>query len=718
MGEQACDLARDNDLDEWGAGDPSKIHQSVRDLASLYGVKMNRVGYKETSALINSEVTAWFGPDEAPPSATALLTDEARRLAQEMGLEVNLGDLPLDALAAQAGSALRAAALEMAPAPLSPEQARGIVRQVVREEMEGMKRASDYIESLPLIGSGEGKTSSNVGYGITMEEKHLVRDIVMANSITTPVFIEATIVAAREMELVLDSLPPDMNRATMAKIMLNMASNSREVINAAPGVDQKGELERARILPAALMLALVPAMREESTEAGQAPMGKKAQALYAFLTSPEGKLLGGDFMALAGETLLHPETHNHAGNLLGSVQVMNLTRQILGRMLGQSVLDDPDFEAVMYYARATPLHKIPGGVYTKTIDDYARFLPGLTALGNLRPPLGQAQWNSLRPVMDMIARGFGKRLDLEQDTGLKFVAGYAREILTAMDEKGDTLTAAELWRVIFGKTEKEPADLSAANLGPRIYKMAASRLYSLAKEADPDADHVTLGVTCDIGLKVGLPLAKLEDLMRPGGRITLEDFRGGQFLSLSSLNGINEKNDFGLSTDFHRREARDGYFTWFLTQETETGEDETLEMKSPKGPCAAITLFGKDGQGIYVTNKGLTAENCQGSLQHREIIEKCREICGSEPQFHRVMQCFSQASTILARIITTGIYGGNLGEHFHFNMTAQQRENGEVVVTVENPTDTQPMHCRMEFTIGQDGAGPMTDLELVRTRHA
>ena len=646
----------------------SNMHQSVRDFAVSVGVKMNRVGYAENKPLATATTNAYTGPAETP-KLTPLFLERAQVIATELGLtDLNVADLDPVTIGSLIQRALDGNELDR----LTEAQARAIADGTIRDVLTGYKDTLEFIKGLPTeyIPANAGK------FIITPEEKTMLLRIIPGSTLRDPELIKAVVLESRALAQHVDKLlTPGMNATDMARFVMEMSSIH---------VNKIGKLALSKSVDAQRHGAMSVAM--QLTLGAKHLTPDQAGALYDLVSGNEGKLLGGAAVGMTSHGMTHKNDITNFGakmtGVMGTMTMLDSMRLILGRQLGKNPEENP------FYYTEIPPRKIRAGIITdmaKVFGLNSKDIPGYEALTKLTPPLTDAQWGALLPMMGTIAKGIEG--SFECDIILRMVAVNAPELAAARERIGKDLTPAQIWEVVIGG--KPPKGLTAENLGETMHRHATATLLKLGAQTSQISPE-SMKPVIEYNLGQGIPFKKIVEAMKPGGKLTLADIRFGGDFGLSSLGNYTADNAYGLTTDFRRRAS-----------DKITGMPSTIRMEHP------------DGHGVVYTHMQIsTDENTAANPLFQDIITHCRELTSSEIQFQRVMQCLSQASTVNMRMLSEMLPGQFLSEHAHANATAQKLPNGDVVVEITNGENVKPIGGQMKILVDVHGKVTVQELSV------
>ena len=639
------------------------MHQSVRAFGETHGVRIAQLGYKESDTLASSEAIAFTGSSEKP-AVTNLLRERAGAIMREIGLaHFTVDSLDLQLL----GTHIYRAVLEKNQELLSPAQARALAEQALREYLLELKPAMDFIAGLP--------TESSEPFAVTPAEKERLLRVIPGTPLRDPELIKAVLLESRNLREPLQKLlTPGLSRDDMATPLLQISSTHIAMTGSFKAHDKvTGEVSGA--YQAALTLAL---------DALQPSRGQE-MALFELVSGAEGMQLGRSFVHVAQlcETSQQPNIHQKKYGLLAGMSALNTLRMLLGQRTGVAVEDEP-----LLYTEEMSIQDIPGSVFVAAADALnlkSTDIPGYAALSLVTPKLTEEQWRTLMLVIQMVGKGFTAPHD--HDFSMKMVAAYARELLEAAEKnRGKPLSPAQIWQTVIG--DKAPADITADNLGARMYETAASRLFQRAWGVPSTFDADTLKKLAQHALSKGIPFQTLLKAYQAGGTLGLTDSRFGA-PHVASLPTYTMDNAYGLVTDWGRRKP------------------------DAKGNPSVMTIYTNDGQGFLIAHKPIPpGENTAENPIFVEIIKKCRSICHSDLQFQRVMQALSQASTMHLKFLAATLPGRTFSEHSHMDSTVTPQPDGSIIVRLANGPEDRPFGAHIQITVTAAGEATVTDMGL------
>ncbi|MCL1889860.1 MAG: hypothetical protein FWF99_05080 [Desulfovibrionaceae bacterium] len=514
---------------------------------------------------------------------------------------------------------------------------------------------------------------------ITPEEQQRLLRVIPGTPLRDPDLIKTVLLESRSISGDLKKLVfPGMSLESLAESILSISNTHRKLIG--PFEEQgRARDEVYGAYRAALTLAL---------DSLQLTPGQERE-LYGLVSGPRGVELGRGFVNMADLGYLNKteESARLKVGLLGGVSALDNLRLILGPRVGERVEEDP-----FYYAEDMDVRDVPGVLFQKAeaLGFKSVDFPGYAALSLVSPKLTHAQWDALLPLLRTVGQGFTKD-KFSHDQVLKMVAVNARELLAALEaNRGRPLSPAQIWRAVIGGSA--PRGLTEGNLGPKLLQTASTRLFQKSSVMFPDSPPEYAEIMIPAGLgESGLSFQTMFNACRPGGRISLEDLRFGP-PTMSSLSGHNEQNAYGLVTDFRRRQT------------------------APDGTPSTMTIRAGGGNDVTIAHQHIPdEENNPDNPIFTAIMEHCRGLCGSEPQFRRVMQSLSQAGTIHLRMLSEKAFAGtgkSFSEHSHMNSTVSRLDNGSVVVELANGPDDRPFGGRIQITVSPDGEAEITEMSL------
>jgi hypothetical protein len=643
-----------------------EIHQSVRAFGATLGVNVAQVPYRETEALAQSEALAFSGTAEQPV-VTPLLQDLAATIAGEIGLD-HFNPADLDPVAV--GTRISSALLQRSGALLSPAEGRAVSEQALREHLQELKPAVDYITALPT----ERTPGVQGEFVVTREEKDRLLRIIPGSPLRSPELIRAVLAEARNIRGPLRKLAtPDLDVGKMAEHLMLIGDGHLAAIGPFDGQSAlQGEVSGA--FRAVLALGL------DGLDLGPS----RERALYDLIAGEKGQQLGNACVALGeqcAERKVPDAGRRHAEQRCVMAAMDNL-RMLLGPRVGEQVEEDPFY----YNSDQMDVRDIPAGVLAANgflIQPNALSVD--LALAMVAPKLTHAEWDTLMPILQTVDRSISDTFD--NPITLKMVAANARELLAATEaNRGMPLSPEQIWQVVIGG--RAPQGLSSDNLGTRMFAEAEERLYQRAHALNPNTTPGEAKPLICGSLGQGIPFQTLYNAYQPQGHLGLQDMRFGP-PSPSSLTDYTEDNAYGLVTDWLRRKD------------------------SPSGVPSLMTIADREGNGVAIPHLSIPAEeNVPANPIFVKIMEQCGNISQSPLQFQRVMQCLSQAGTIHLRILAEKFPGLSLDEHSHMDSSVKAQPNGDVVVELRNGPDDRPFAAHIQFTVTPQGETTITDLSV------
>lgn len=643
----------------------SDMHQSVRAFAETLGVRIGQVAYKETVALAESEALAFTGTTERPV-VTDLLRDRAGAIAREIGLtQFNPAGLDPIPLGIRIAHAVQGRDNEL----LTPAQAREVAEQAIREYLQELKPAMDFIAGLPT----EPNPDAPQQFVVTPAEKQRLLKVIPGTPLRDPELIKTSLLEARSLVTPIKRLMvPGLSDADMVAPLLQISSMHLNLVGSLR-LQGSAKDEVYGAYKAALTLAL--------DDLQLTP--QQTVDLFDMVSGPRGVALGRSLVSMASlcEHLKIPDAGVKKAGLMGGMSGMDNLRLILGPRVGVAV-----DENLFYYAEAMDVQDISGSVFAaaeSVLHIRSTDMPGYAALSMVAPKLTRADWDTLLPILQTVGNSFDNRYDHEYAT--KMVAANARELLVAAEaNRGRPLNPTQIWRTVIGGNA--PEGTTADNLGTRMYETAIARIVQRAQAINPDKPVAALQPFIQFYLSKGIPFQTLYNAYQPGGRLVLEDLRFGA-PTLSSLSGYSGSNAYGLTTDWGRRQA------------------------SRNGNPSMMTINTGSDKGFVIGHRSIPeGENVADNPIFVRIMERCRSITRSDLQFRRVMQSLSQAGTINLRMLAESFPGLTLSEHSHFDSTVTPQPNGNILVEFRNSEDDHPFGAHLQITITPTGETSVTDI--------
>ncbi|MDR1360089.1 MAG: hypothetical protein LBJ82_03815 [Deltaproteobacteria bacterium] len=650
----------------WDDAPLNETHQAVRAFGAALGVQIGQELYPETSALADSESVAFAGTTEQP-AVTDLLRNRAGAMAAEIGLSpFDPGDLDPEAVGTRIQNALWARGNEA----LTPAEARVVAEQAIREHLAELKPALDFVNGLatqPVPGDRNQLV-------VSPEEKQRLLRIIPGSPLRSPEMIKTVLLESRALEPQMQRLAvPGLTRDDMAGPLMRIAAEHMQMIGPF-GNRSELQAEASGAFRAALALTL------DSLQLS----GARERELFTAVAGEKGLELGRACACLADLCVDRdiPKAGEHQAQLLCSMNALNHLRMLLGPRVGEEVEEEP-----FYYTEPMDVRDIPGIVHDKAERVFsirAADLPGFAALAAVTPKLTGAEWNTLQPLLQTVGNSIPDNFD--RGIVMRMVSANAPELLeAARANPGRPLSPDRIWRTVIGG--RPPRDLSADNLGARMYETGANRLFERARALNPDADRDSLQNLLQFNLGRGIPFQTLYKAFQPGGRITLADIRLDP-PALSSLRGYTEDNAYGLVADWQRRK---------------NGPDDRPSMLTIENP-------GGDGSFVIPHVSLSEEENVADNPIFAAIMDYCRGVCRSELQFQRVVQSLSQASTVNLRLLAECLPGQTTSEHGHMDSTVRPQPNEDVVVELANGPDDRPFGAHIRITVTPEGEATIDDI--------
>lgn len=645
------------------------IHRSVRVFALARGTEFPPVSYEGIREQSMRESQAFTGTSERP-EVTALLRERAGAIAAEIGLTPFS---PNDLDPVTLGARIMREVQGTGDVPASPGGARELAEAVIREHLQELKPAIDFIAGLPT----EADPAVPGQFVVTPEEKQSLLRTIPGTVVRDPVLIKAVMLEARTLASPLAQLAtPGMTVADMAAPVMAISSRHMNMLRSLQEQGFTSDTTYSGYI-AALTLAV---------DAAHVTPGQTKE-FYEAISGPQGIMLGRSLVGMASAYKLSrasiPDAYLKAGYLLGGLAGMDNLRLLLGARAGVAVEENP-----FYYHRGEDMgvQDIPGPVFTamaRELGFRSTDFPGYAALSMVAPKLTHPQWKTLQPVLRMVGESIPDHFD--HDLALKMTAANARELLAAAEENpGTPLSPGQIWRAVLG--DDAPEDVTADTLGARMYETATARMLERVQGAFPDATMETTGFSIKQSLGQGIPFRTLHNACQPGGQLGLEDMRFDAPI-LPSLAGYDAGNAYGLVADWGRRGA------------------------SSDGTPSMMTIETGSGSGFAIVHHPIPdQENVADNPTFTAIMKHCRSACSSDIQFQRVMQCLSRAGAENLRLLAETFPGMTLREDSHFDSTVSPKPDGSVVVTLANGAQDRPFGAHIQITVTPAGEATVSDI--------
>lgn len=538
------------------------------------------------------------------------------------------------------------------PGPIDPAQLRTVIMSSISASLTELKATLDSIDQLP---AQHGAAMSQGAF--TAQQKSVMKDMVMTTGLRDIGLITRLADLARKNSSDIGRLCRDQNTVdNLSEAILNLASE---------------------FLPMIRQMEANPVPNQEDALGGMMMMaigfsGQDPAALGNMFDSLNGELgqqVSGAFMHVAGQGGMNQQ------RMLGAIRVMEELRTHSGTRLGVNVERDPLFFA----QTVSEKHQISGQV----MDNINRLAPRAfsdldISLGRIVPPLNAAQLDVLHSLRD--------RLQASVPQEHRFVIpmllqGNARTLLAAQEGNGDRpLSASQIWRTVTGHSA--PWGLKESALGGRLLGHVVSTYDQAVRIACPDMSESQREVMV-FNLGQGISFPKLMDLTRPGARLTADDV--AQDLGMSSLRDYSPDNAYGLTTDFRRR-----------------GQNTVMRFEAADGRVLRTSPF-------HIPD----AENVPTHPQFIQMLDHAESMTASPAQKARLMQAFSQAALIMARILSTTFPGIQFSEHGNFSVTATQGDDNTVVVNIDSDP-ALPLRFHQQYIIEPSGGHRCSEFVMER----
>jgi hypothetical protein len=274
---------------------------------------------------------------------------------------------------------------------------------------------------------------------------------------------------------------------------------------------------------------------------------------------------------------------------------------------------------------------------------------------------------------------------IDSEFALAMISSTGPDLLAVLQANGGKdLSNAQVWQAVLGSPM--PPDVTDADniFGARLFEDFKTRYLAAARETAPEVSEYlleqNLNVTCFSQM---LSPRRMLELTLPGGGITLTDL--GVSTGMGTLRNYDQTTAYGLVTDFRRRD---------------------------KG--TVMTFEDRQGQDYVVQPFDIPdTENTPDHPIFQEIIGKVGAMTQSEAQTARVLQAFSQAGVISARMLSTAFPGTYMSEHGNFSVTAKEQDNGTVVIDIVSDPSL-PLTFAQQFTVNTDGSHTCTGFTMSR----
>ncbi len=301
------------------------------------------------------------------------------------------------------------------------------------------------------------------------------------------------------------------------------------------------------------------------------------------------------------------------------------------------------------------------------------------ALAKMRPALNNEQFNALEALGNRLAEATPDNYQLDLPN---LIMSNSKPLLKALEKNGGKLTDSQFWNAMTGYDMAPSLIEQHGGLSGLIQFMEETYTKAL-KTAAPNQSDPQRNMAIHTNFASGVPFSKLMQLIYPHGRLTKDDI--SQSLNMSSLAGYGPENAYGLTTDFRRRSKE------------------------------SIMTFAPLNGDILQTNPFHIPDNeNKPSHEHFQLLmEKANSMSQSPAQKARILQAFSQAGVIFARMISDVFPGVTLSEHGNFSVKAQQQEGGNVVVDIVSDPSL-PLHFEQQYVIEPNGDHECTKFIMER----
>jgi hypothetical protein len=395
------------------------------------------------------------------------------------------------------------------------------------------------------------------------------------------------------------------------------------------------------------------------------------------LSGPLAASTAGAFVMVARDPAVDDQ---HRANLLDIPYTMNALSSAAFASLGRG--DAPDFR--FFSPPLEGWHQVPpGGRGTGgCMHILARVAGGrrgpvsdaVQSLIRHVPPLSRDEWAILLPHVEKAGHGPNALM------AANLLTASSAGLLEAVRANGGRpLSNEQTWEAVTGSPM--PEGVTDADFGERLYEACRDHYIAAYRERYPNVPEVLAESHFDLILGNLLSPRKMLDIhTRPGAVLTLADTH--THMRMSSLSAYGPETAYGLTTDFSRRDPR-----------------------------SVMTFTNNQGDIYQIHPSPVPREqNTPDNTAFQDIIRHARAMTHSEAQCARVLQAFSQAGLMSARMLGTA-FGVAVSEHGEASVTAVERQDGSVAVDiVAGPS--QPVNFRQQYIINTDGSHECTGFEM------
>jgi hypothetical protein len=325
-------------------------------------------------------------------------------------------------------------------------------------------------------------------------------------------------------------------------------------------------------------------------------------------------------------------------------------------------------------------------------------------LARLEPPLRLEDQIRLEKLINQItqsARG-PERAALSQ---LLIYSSW--ELLAALRGEGEEPGLAKIWAALTGVPFPKNLPGEPTRLGERLNAAIRSEYARLAREITTDVLEISLNFALATGS--GVSIKKILELLKPGGRLTLDDYHGPR--ELGPLRGYEPKNAYSLAPAGIFLAAPGSEFSFLrpghnpvslkfpeCLEKLEIIELETVELEraepgnSPRQPKPQPRPEGPT---------------------LKTLLELVGSLTQSEPQKARVAQALLETGPLLARKMAPLTGEGVHHELAKTRAQVQASLSGQVTVELTNLANPT-INFQARIRVDVDGSAQITDLLLER----
>ncbi|MDR2788733.1 MAG: hypothetical protein LBD06_10365 [Candidatus Accumulibacter sp.] len=563
--------------------------------------------------------------------------------------------------ASSAMTAANTAAVQEGRVP-GKEELLAAAQTAVSRELQGLQRTLDAIDQLPEADEGSLPRPGT----FTRAQKEVMKETAQRYNLHDVTSLSALMEVSRTRESARAMHALAIPLATAAKLSEGIHTLAKAYREALPRMGENGPDSDVSLRIMQEMAARNAGFSKEQTA-----------HLAANLNSDTAATVAGAFLMVMDNGLpgLSEEGRALAAAAYGMTRALHTTANVLAH--GNI---EPNR---MLFTDATPLSRVPGG--PNGCMDTLGSMFGEAAIGHAaialsthEPPFRTEEWNALLPIAGKAAQGPQGSLTAS------WISAAGTELLAAQRENGGRpLSNGQIWQVVTGFPM--PRGVTDANFGERLHDAVFARYAATCSAMLPHLPPEKVESLFPALTAMGVsPRRVLELLAQPEAKLARADI--STTLEMSSLHGYDPNTAYGLVTDFSRM-----------------GGKSVLVFENAQGNGHSIKPFHIDHRDDVPDNPDFQA-----------IIGWARELThGREIQTARVLQAFSQASTVIARQFSALFPGNAMDEHGHYNITARELPDGKVVVDIASDP-SMPLDFRLQYTIDTDGSHECTGFEMGR----